>query len=183
MSCSFVGEINSHLLNPASLADPRSDEQLVAAVKAGDERAFEMLVKRHHARVFALALRYTRVCADAEDVVQQTFLKVFVYLQDFRGKSSFSTWLTRIAINETLILLRNTRARREVRVGNSTRDEKAARALDVPDDSRSPETSYFQREAIEHLCVGHGTTRVSNPARPRFSVSRLHSATRCNISG
>jgi RNA polymerase sigma factor (sigma-70 family) len=57
------------------------------------EPAFEMLVKRYHARVFALALRYTRVHEDTEDVVQQTFLKVFVYLQDFEGRSSFGTWL------------------------------------------------------------------------------------------
>lgn len=71
------------MLNPASLADPRSDEQLAAAVKAGDEQAVEKLVKRYHARVFALALRYTRVREDAEDVVQQTFLKAFVLLTGF----------------------------------------------------------------------------------------------------
>ena len=153
MPSSFVDEINWPSLNAASLTDPRSDEKLVAAAKAGDELAFETLVKRYQAQVFALALRYTRVREDAEDVVQQTFLKVFVYLQDFQGKSSFCTWLTRIAINEALMLLRKTRATREVPMGNSTNDEETARRLDVPDTSPNPEASYLQREASEHLCV------------------------------
>src|SRR5712664_2118014 len=90
----------------ASFRDSAPDEELVAATKSGDELAFETLVKRHERKIFVLAFRYTRVREDAEDVVQQTFQKAFVHLQRFEGKSAFSTWLTRVAINEALILLR-----------------------------------------------------------------------------
>src|SRR5437667_6754616 len=64
----------------ATFSDPPKQEALVAAAKSGEELAFEALVKRHQPRIFALALRYTRVPEDAEDVVQQTFQKAFVYL-------------------------------------------------------------------------------------------------------
>ena len=98
----------------ASSCDAAPDEELVAATKSGDELAFETLVKRHQRRIFALAFRYTRVREDAEDIVQETFQKAFVHLQKFEGKSSFSTWLTRIAINEALMSLRRRRALHEV---------------------------------------------------------------------
>src|SRR6201997_976477 len=85
----------------ASDRDSTAEEQLVAAAKGGDEGAFETLFNRHQRRIFALAFRYTRVREDAEDIVQQTFQKAFVHLQKFEGKSSFSTWLTGIAITES----------------------------------------------------------------------------------
>jgi len=66
---------------------PGTDEALVAAAKDGNERAFETLVRRHRPRIFALALRYARVHEDAEDIVQQTFERAFVHLQQFEGKS------------------------------------------------------------------------------------------------
>src|SRR5258706_11822194 len=91
----------------ASSSDAAADEKLVAAAKKGDELGFESLAKRHQRRIFALAFRYTRVREDAEDIVQETFRKAFVHLQKFEGKSSFSTWLTRVAINEALMTLRS----------------------------------------------------------------------------
>ena len=97
-----------------SSGDYVSERQLVAAAKSGDESAFEILIKRQERKVFRVALRYTRVREDAEDIVQETFQKAFVHLQKFEGKSSFSTWLTRIAINEALMSLRRRRALHEV---------------------------------------------------------------------
>ena len=94
--------------------DPVDDGALVLAAKRGDEQAFEILVTRYQSKIFAIALRYTIVPEDAEDIVQETFQKAFIHLHGFEGKSSFSTWLTRIAINEALLLLRRDRARREV---------------------------------------------------------------------
>jgi DNA-directed RNA polymerase specialized sigma24 family protein len=78
------------------------DEELVAFAKGGDDLAFEAIVKRHRQRIFGLALRYSRSREDAEDVVQQTFQKAFIHLRGFEGRSSFSTWLTSIAINHAL---------------------------------------------------------------------------------
>src|SRR5438094_7000606 len=87
---------------------------LVLAAKRGDGHAFEVLIGRYQRRILAVAQRFTRIREDAEDVVQQSIQKAFIYLHKFEGKSSFSTWLTRIAINEALMLLRRGRGRREV---------------------------------------------------------------------
>lgn len=82
---------NKPVVTTPAPGNPGADEELVAAAKSGDEPAFETLFKRYQSRIFPLALLYTRVREDAEDVVQQTFQKTFVYLNDFEGKSSFST--------------------------------------------------------------------------------------------
>jgi len=119
---------------------------LVAAAKTGDTRAFELLVERHERRIFLLAQRMTRNREDAEDVVQQSFQKAFIHLKKFEGDSLFSTWLTRIAINEALMLLRRKRGSREVPIeGSSTKSETDV-SLDFPDSSPNPEDSCLQRE-------------------------------------
>src|SRR2546427_13273016 len=86
-----------------------SDGALVAAAKRGDTRAFEELVLRHKRRVLAVAQRITNNREDAEDVMQESFHKAFAHLDSFQEKSQFSTWLTRIAMNESFMLLRRRR--------------------------------------------------------------------------
>jgi RNA polymerase sigma-70 factor (ECF subfamily) len=142
MRPSPVDESNTPKAFNAGSSDPVTDEELVAAAKSGDELAFEILIKRHRPHVFAIALRYLRVHEDAEDIVQQTFQKAFVYLKRFQGRSSFSTWLIRIAINESLMLLRRGRAVREVSL-HETHDEE----VEIGDSSLDPEVRYLQREA------------------------------------
>jgi RNA polymerase sigma-70 factor (ECF subfamily) len=122
------------------------DAELVAGAKTGDARSFELLVRRHEGRVLALAQRITRNREDAEDVVQQSFQKAFIHLKKFQGESLFSTWLTRIAINESLMLLRRKRGSREVPIAESTTEDEAALPLDVPDSGPNPEDSCLQRE-------------------------------------
>lgn len=138
-------------------SDPGPDEALVSAAKSGNQRAFEVLVERHQQKVLAFARRYTRVREDAEDVVQQTFQKAFIHLEKFQGKSSFSTWLTRIAINEALMLIRRGRALREIPVGDSSDHGITASAMEIPDTSPDPETSYLRRESAQILSetLGH----------------------------
>src|SRR4029077_16853219 len=145
----------------ASSSDAAADEELVAAAKNGDELGFESLAKRHQRRIFALAFRYTRVREDAEDIVQETLKKAFVHLQKFEGKSSFSTWLTRIAINESLMSLRRRRTLREVPVDDWSSDQGTTLGLELDDASPDPEVSYLQQEgarilsaAIRHLRPG-----------------------------
>src|SRR6266446_4824472 len=142
-------------------ASPNSfaEEELVAAAKSGDEGAFETLFKRHQRRMLAFARRYTRVREDAEDVVQQTFQKAFIHLNKFQGKSSFSTWLTRIAINEALMLVRRGRALREIPVDDSNDHGAAASAMEIPDASPDPETSYLRRERVQILSETLGNLR------------------------
>jgi len=122
------------------------DAALVAAAKTGDAHAFELLVHRHEGRIFLLAQRMTRNREDAEDVVQQSFQKAFIHLRKFAGESLFSTWLTRIAINEALMLLRRKRGSREVPIAESNTEDETALPLDIPDVGTNPEESCLQRE-------------------------------------
>jgi len=146
-------EINEMRAGTIEFGDSATDEALVASAKDGDENAFETLVKRHRRNVFALALRYTRTRENAEDVVQQTFQKAFVYLRNFEGKSSFSTWLTRIAINEALMWLRKARALCEVPLDHSMNDEGARPDFDVADASPDPEATYLRQEETRTLSM------------------------------
>jgi RNA polymerase sigma-70 factor (ECF subfamily) len=140
--------------------EPAGDHAIALAAKRGDERAFGILFERYQPKIFAVALRYTRVPEDAEDVVQQTFQKAFIHLQNFEGKSSFRTWLTRIAINEALMLLRRGRALREVPIDNSSEDETATQGLEIPDSGPGPEAKYLKREESEALSAAINKLRV-----------------------
>jgi RNA polymerase sigma-70 factor (ECF subfamily) len=146
MRSRVVDEHNKPMVASISLSDPGTNEALVTAAKARDELAFENLVKRHQAKLFVIALRYTRNPEDAEDVTQQSFQKAFVSLHKFEGKSSFSTWLTRIAINESLMLLRKRRALREVSLDDSGSDGRTIPELEMVDASPDPEAGYLQQE-------------------------------------
>lgn len=88
------------------------DETLVPLARAGDEAAFARLVDRHRQRVYQLCLRLVGGRADAEDVLQETFVQVFRKLGSFRGQSRFSTWLYRIATNTALMHRRSSSHRR-----------------------------------------------------------------------
>ena len=137
----------------ACLTDPAAEQMLVVAAKNGDEQAFETLFKRHRQKILRIGLRYAHVREDAEDIVQQSFQKAFVYLHKFEGKSSFSTWLTRIAINEALMFLRRGRAQREISIEDLNGNEETATVLEVPDSSPDPEAVYSQRERAEMLSL------------------------------
>ena len=138
-------------LTMACLTDAAPEQMLVVAAKNGDEQAFETLFKRHRQKVLHVVLRYAHVREDAEDIVQQSFQKAFIYLHRFEGKSSFSTWLTRIAINEALMLLRQGRTLRKLLVDDPGEAEGSAASLQMPDSSPDPETSYMRREGSELL--------------------------------
>jgi RNA polymerase sigma-70 factor (ECF subfamily) len=126
------------------------DNALVTAAKVGNAQAFEDLVLRHQRKVFAVAQRITKNREDAEDVVQETFHKVFLHLDDFQEKSRFSTWLTRIAITESLILLRRKRRIAEV-LPQSPEDGVESISEAFVDQSPSPEESCWRRERTELL--------------------------------
>lgn len=149
MALSFVDETNTLEGNRSfgSNGDEAhvDDFTLIAAAKRGHTRAFENLVQRYNRRLFAIAKRITRNREDAEDVVQQSFQKAFLYLDRFQGKSRFSTWLTRIAMNEALMLLRHRQSSRKLFVENSS-DEQETLPLDSADERPNPEEDYARRE-------------------------------------
>ncbi len=140
------------------------DEILVAAAKDGEAQAFEALVERHQRKIFFTALRMTRNKEDAEDVVQQSLQKAFTHLNSFAGTSSFSTWLTRVAMNEALMLLRKKRGSREVLLDDLGGSEEDTPAFELPDLAPDPEVTCAQQElaglilsAINRLAPGMRT--------------------------
>jgi RNA polymerase sigma-70 factor, ECF subfamily len=170
----------------ACVSDPAGERTLVVAAKNGDEQAFETLFKRYQRKTLAVVLRYTRVVEDAEDIVQQSFYKAFVHLCQFQGESSFSTWLTRIAINEALMFLRRIGAVREVSIDDMRDAEGSAASLGIPDSNADPETRYSQREevrilskAVRNLRPGLRTTIVLRELR---ELSTSETARRMGLS-
>ncbi len=127
-----------------------SDSALVTAARRGNTQAFEDLVLRHERRVSAVAQRITNNREDAEDVVQETFHKVFLHLDNFKEKSRFSTWLTRIAMNESFMLLRRRRGTLEV-LPESPEDGMNSFSEAFVDQRPSPEESCGLRERKEIL--------------------------------
>jgi len=154
-------ELDTTIQNPASrqFADAdrqniaRQDEEatLVLAAKCGDGHAFEVLIRRYQRRTLAVVRRFTRIQEDAEDIVQQSFHKAFVHLHKFEGKSSFSTWLTRIAINEALMFLRRVRGAREISIDDLSGNEETAPHMEMPDSRPSPERALLESEQNKAL--------------------------------
>ena len=129
-----------------------SDSTLIAATKNGESQAFEFLVKRHQAKTFSVAFRITRNREDAQDVVQQSFHKAFMHLDSFQEKSSFSTWLTRIVINEGLMCLRRNRSRREISLDDVKSESEELFPAGDSGSRENPAEIYEQLENERILC-------------------------------
>ena len=114
---------------------------------AAQSSAFATLCERYRQRLFRAAHRITRSREDAEDAVQDALLNAFVHIGDFDGRSSLPTWLTRIAINSALMILRKNRAAPEITLESTedfTRDDQRN---EIRDRARNPESRYAQSEA------------------------------------
>ena len=122
------------------------DAALVARARDGDPAAFEELVQKYERKVFRLAKNITNNDEDAEDVLQDTFLKAYSHLDGFQGHSKFYTWLVRIAVNEALMKLRKRKSDRTVSLdeGIDTGEETMVREIAVWEDD--PEQRYSQEE-------------------------------------
>jgi RNA polymerase sigma-70 factor, ECF subfamily len=149
----------------ACVSDPAGERALVVAARNGDEQAFETLFKRYQRKTFAVVLRYTRVVEDAEDIVQQNFYKAFAHLCQFQGQSSFSTWLTRIAINEALMFLRRIRLTREVSIDSIGDAAGSPAILEKLDSNPNPENRCSQREEVRIL------SKAVRNLRPRLRTT------------
>jgi RNA polymerase sigma-70 factor (ECF subfamily) len=124
----------------------RDDEAaLVTAAKAGDNNAFDELVTRYERKIFRLAMNITQNQAEAEDAMQDAFLKAFQHLGDFQGGSRFYTWLVRIAVNESLMRLRKRRPN-QVSIDETVETEEASMPRQIEDWGPSPEKRFAQSE-------------------------------------
>ena len=134
-------------VTPATTAPAGFDESvLVAQAKAGDQNAFAELVNRYERKIYRLAKNITRNDEDAEDVLQDAFLKAYTHLDNFKGDSKFYTWIVRIAVNEALMRLRKRKTDRTVPLDEPVElgEETVAREIAVWEDN--PEQQYSQEE-------------------------------------
>ena len=122
------------------------DLDLVHASKSGDVGAFEQLVKRYDRKLLRIAQGVTRNKEDSQDAVQETFLKAFQKLAEFREDSKFSTWLIRITVNQSLMKLRKQRTIKEVSLDEDFHGDSDALPLDVPDAGPNPEQLCWAAE-------------------------------------
>src|SRR5438270_4546367 len=124
---------------------------LVRAAKAGSMEAFEQLIRRYDRNVFRIAQHITQNHEDAEDVVQDAFLKAYTNLPGFQEQSKFYTWLVRIAVNEALMKLRRRRTGKLVSLDEDVQTEEDSVPREVADWSPNPEQLYTQAELRDIL--------------------------------
>ncbi|MCE5307455.1 MAG: RNA polymerase sigma factor [Acidobacteriales bacterium] len=137
---------------PAKSQSSTPDEgDLVTRAQRGDAGAFTELVNRYERRIFRLAKNITQSDEDAEDVLQESFLKAYEHLDGFQGQSKFYTWIVRIAVNEALMKLRKRKTDRTVSLDETidTGEENIVREIAVWDNN--PEQRYSQQEIREVL--------------------------------
>lgn len=150
-----------------TIAPPFDEAELVSKAKAGDSGAFSTLVEHYERRVFRMAKQITQNEEDAEDVLQETFMKAYSHLDDFQGNSKFYTWLVRISVNEALMKLRKRRSDKTVPLDDpiDTGEDVVVREIAVWEDN--PEQRYSREElgqilneAIESLKPAYRTVFV-----------------------
>lgn len=138
------------------------EDDLITLARAGSEQAFTELVSRHGERTRRIVSRIIRNREDAEDILQETYMKLFLHLASFNGKSQFSTWLSRIAINSALMLLRKRRSHPEHSMDSFDSDQ-SAMIMDIPDYSESAEAHLLHSERRHKL--RSAVQRLPHPLR------------------
>jgi RNA polymerase sigma-70 factor, ECF subfamily len=129
------------------------EEEIIRLAQGGDAAAFEQLYRRYSGRVFQLCLRMLKNEAEAEDLTQETFLKVFRKIQTFRGKAAFSTWLHRVSVNTVLMKLRK-KKRLEIPLENDDHYEGEPGApRRIPGGPDPAHTGLFDRENLKRALL------------------------------
>lgn len=130
------------------MKEPEQQPISIEALKRGDRAEFARLVDEYSTHIYRLALRMLSNSQDAEDVLQETFLKALRALPDFEGRSSLSTWLYRIAVNEALMLLRKRKPEVSLATPNDSDDEEEnGEEMQIVDWGHLPESELLSGEA------------------------------------
>jgi RNA polymerase sigma-70 factor, ECF subfamily len=160
-----------------------SDSLAVARARAGDGDAYRLLVERHSRSVFRLAFRMTGNEQDSEDVVQETFLRAYKQLHRYEARSSFATWLYRIAANYSLDLVRRRKRHGEVALGESaTGDDDAPEMLNtIPSRDPGPDRLAFSG-AVQQRVAG-ALEELSAQERTAFVLRHFEGQSIEEISG
>jgi RNA polymerase sigma-70 factor (ECF subfamily) len=145
-----MSAVTNYELNEAAILrssfTPNEEAILLASARAGDSAAFESLVMPHWDALLRVAQRILRNREDAEDAVQTALLDAFRNLHGFGGRSRFSSWLTRIAMNSALMRLRVSRRKRETSLDELTAADEARTRFDVVEPRLNPEQEYLSKE-------------------------------------
>lgn len=141
-----------------------SESELIRRAKARDEAAIRAILKANNRRLFRIARGILRNDSDAEDVVQETYVRALTHLEGFRGESSLSTWLSRIAINEAMGRLRGRRP--SLDLDSLSKDRPEAEIIPFPAALSDPEKSMAQRQIQE--VVEHAIDQLPEPFRLVF---------------
>ena len=152
--------------------------QWIEAAKQGDTSAFEELVRLYEKRVFALTLRMCKNPEDAAEAAQEAFLSAWQGLPFFRGDSSFSTWLYRLASNACVDLLRR-ESRHKNAAGPSLDDE--ATTVEVQDTAPQPQTAIEQKELRQQIEAG--LQSLTPDHRQVLILREMHQLSYDEISG
>ena len=137
------------------------DLELVAAARAGSNSAFEELESRYSRRLYRRIQSITRNHEDAEDALQETFLRAYLALDSFEGRSQFATWITRIAINSALMVLRRRRSRPEVSFEPLSESGEPAATIEVRDTALNPEQLYDLRQSSAYALRAIGELNIN----------------------
>jgi RNA polymerase sigma-70 factor, ECF subfamily len=144
------------------------DEELLRAARAGSHAAFAELQRTYSRRLYKRILSITRNAEDAEDALQDTFLCVYRSLHSFEGRSKFSSWLTRIAVNSALMILRKRRVRPETSFEQQSDIEDDGQWFDVRDSALNPEQLYDQQQRCD--AVMRDIQRLNPKLRNALSI-------------
>ncbi|MBC8164536.1 MAG: RNA polymerase sigma factor [Bryobacteraceae bacterium] len=138
-------------MSTAPPIENNEEQALVESARAGDPQAFTVLVERYERKIYRLAKHITQNDEDAEDVLQEAFMKAYSNLDRFEGQSKFYTWLVRIAVNEALMKLRKRKSDRTVSIDepHETEEDTVTREIAVWDDD--PEKKYSREELRDIL--------------------------------
>jgi len=149
------------------------DSRLVTEARSGSSIAFGKLYERHRLKIHQTTLRILRNAQDAEDATQRSFQRAFMNLAKFRGDSSFSTWLTRVAINEALMLLRERRTNPQRLEGSE--DEFESIVLNLADDGPTPEELLAAKEL--RIAVSEAISQLRKNLRTVVTLRELQGLT------
>ncbi len=165
-ACLTMG-VNSMAAIDSGPVEISEESELVTQARTGDAKAFNDLINKYERKIFRLAQHITQNREDAEDVLQETFLKAYEHLDQFQGNSKFYTWIVRIAVNQALMKLRKRKSDRTVSMdeGIDTGEDIVVREIAAWDED--PEQRYSRDEindilsqAVDSLAPAYRTVFV-----------------------
>jgi RNA polymerase sigma factor (sigma-70 family) len=147
-------------LEDVQVIETLSDETLVRRAKLGEEAAFAELFRRHSTKIHRTLSQITKHQQDAEDAFQDTSLKVYLHLATFDGRAKFSTWLTRIAINSALMILRKRKCYPQLSLDSEWENSEVPE-WNIPDRTPSAEALLLHHELLKQLDSAIGRLKPS----------------------